>query len=519
MAIRAQTNTKTLAGAALAGGRYALGRSFRFHRPRGAFCHSGWCQQCKVRLSDGRNVLACRAPASDLALFEKPSGLLRFIGVVAEFFPPWFHEKKMLRPRFLRQAYFWLLRRLSGALPLPEIPKPADAKTWHERKCGSLVVGAGVAGMTAAIELARNGRDVLLVESEALGGSANQCARHATMLGSLRKEIEQLAIAVLEHTTCVGLYDGAKRALLVGEHDLSIASFDELIVATGAYDRLPAFKGNDRPGIIGLRAFERLLQTNALPASLRVGLFVSPDHEERAVAALSDANRIPAWVASSGTLRQSRYNAISNARIVRSFGSRGINGIVLENGARLKCDLLVLGFSQPSYELQLQAGKDVMFDRISGTVRVSGQAQIPVVIVGEAAGATTVEAAVVHAKQAIEMSLSGQTATLLPSSECPVPAVASSEAFICACEDVRVKDVERAMDDGFLDIEHIKRRTGAGTGPCQGKLCHPELARCLSERGVKVSLPTIRPLLRPMPLAEFLIENRYSDPQDSVRAL
>jgi len=60
---------------------------------------------------------------------------------------------------------------------------------------------------------------------------------------------------------------------------------------------------------------------------------------------------------------------------------------------------------------------------------------------------------------------------------------------------------EAAIADGFADIELLKRRTGAGTGPCQGKLCHGEMLACLAEAGRPVALPTVRPLLRPTTLA------------------
>jgi sarcosine oxidase subunit beta len=55
-------------------------------------------------------------------------------------------------------------------------------------------------------------------------------------------------------------------------------------------------------------------------------------------------------------------------------------------------------------------------------------------------------------------------------------------ALLCLCEDVRVGDCEQAIADGFDNIELLKRRTGAGTGPCQGKLCHAELMACLARR-------------------------------------
>jgi sarcosine oxidase subunit beta len=77
----------------------------------------------------------------------------------------------------------------------------------------------------------------------------------------------------------------------------------------------------------------------------------------------------------------------------------------------------------------------------------------------------------------------------------------SPDAFLCPCEDVRRRDAEAAIADGFADIELLKRRTGAGTGPCQGKLCHAEMLACLAAAGRPVALPTVRPLLQPTTLA------------------
>jgi sarcosine oxidase subunit beta len=76
-------------------------------------------------------------------------------------------------------------------------------------------------------------------------------------------------------------------------------------------------------------------------------------------------------------------------------------------------------------------------------------------------------------------------------------------AMVCPCEDVRVRDVRGAIADGFDNIELIKRRTGAGTGPCQGKLCHHALLSCLAEARLPIALPTMRPLVRPVPLSSF----------------
>ena len=76
--------------------------------------------------------------------------------------------------------------------------------------------------------------------------------------------------------------------------------------------------------------------------------------------------------------------------------------------------------------------------------------------------------------------------------------------MLCPCEDVRVGDVRRAIAGGFNNVEVAKRRTGAGTGPCQGKLCHHALLSCLAEAGLPIALPTVRPLVRPVKLSAFV---------------
>jgi hypothetical protein len=136
-----------------------------------------------------------------------------------------------------------------------------------------------------------------------------------------------------------------------------------------------------------------------------------------------------------------------------------------------------MGFRQPTYELQVQAGQAVGLAGEPATIVVQGEAAVPLTVVGAAATAP---------------------ATAPRPAARPAP-----EAMLCPCEDVRRGDLDQAIADGFAEIELGKRRTGAGTGPCQGKLCHPELLACFAAAGRPPALPTIRPLLRPVSLAEL----------------
>ncbi|MEA2781928.1 MAG: hypothetical protein QOK29_3472 [Rhodospirillaceae bacterium] len=462
---------QSAAAVALRAGHPALASSFRLHRPRGAFCHAGWCQQCRTTLPDGRIVLACRTtdpirPAGDL--------WKRLIGRIAERLPPWFYEQRLLKPRFLRQFYLERLRRLSAAPSLPDFPARI-AGNWRERRCKVLVVGGGIAGLEAAQARAAAPDDVLLVEAEeSLGGRARfQPAEAKSLSQALLASAE---LPKLLRTLCAGLYENAREALLIGPDGPILVAFEELVVATGAYDQLPGFAGNDLPGIIGLRAFERLSAANALPQGWKIGVFADGPG---AAAAIATGEKF-AFVAGPDDLPPGQGVRFPRATLVAAEGTGRLTAVRLDPGGKQDCDLLVLGFSQPSYELQMQAGQSADVAGFPPVVLTSGEAMIPLSVVGDAAWQPDRQ------------------------DDKPHPVSASApEAFICFCEDVRRRDAELAIAEGFADIELLKRRTGAGTGPCQGKLCHGEMLACLAAAGRPVALPTVRPLLRPVSLAQL----------------
>ena len=77
------------------------------------------------------------------------------------------------------------------------------------------------------------------------------------------------------------------------------------------------------------------------------------------------------------------------------------------------------------------------------------------------------------------------------------------DAFACPCEDVRVRDVRRAIADGFDEPELVKRRTGALTGHCQGRLCSATILGLLRAAGRDHAPTTTRPPALTVTLAEL----------------
>ncbi len=489
----------SLAGTLLRRGRHGISRSFRLHRPRGAFCARGYCHQCPVRAAYGGTALACELGPADG--FPSRVDLLRPIGLLAERMPPWFYERRFGRPRRLRQAYLRILRSLSSAPLLPERP-PADvAHRLRELETEALVVGGGPAGIAAAAVLAARGRDVTLVEREAaLGGSARFVS---SRLPGLREALEGLRASnarILPATTCLGLYDEEGVAGFVDEQGPTVVRFDRLVVATGAYDRLLPYRGNDLPGTIGVRAFERFLAEGAFRPRMRIGVFAAPEEAARAVGAAREAHLALAFVAGPGALPESGVPSFPGTRLLRA-GERGrVTWLDLAEAGRRPCDVLVLGFTQPTVELQVQAGYATTLGGSPGQVLPEGESSFPMLVVGEAAGHLDPDRIADEARAAAVAWDRGEPPTPIAPRNLPSPAERSPEAFVCLCEDVRVRDVEAAVAEGFGDTELVKRRTGAGTGPCQGKLCLAEVAALLGALGLEPALPTVRPPLLPVPL-------------------
>ena len=83
-------------------------------------------------------------------------------------------------------------------------------------------------------------------------------------------------------------------------------------------------------------------------------------------------------------------------------------------------------------------------------------------------------------------------------------------SIVCRCEDIREEDVIAAIEDGYTDIEELRKKLRIGMGPCQGRVCIQLVARILEKKtGKKISkipLPTVRPPLVPVSLGTLASE-------------
>jgi sarcosine oxidase subunit alpha len=530
---------ETLASALLANGVRLLARSFKFHRPRGIFSAGMEEPSTLVQLGDEPN-----RRATDIALHD---GLvatgqhawpgLRFdlgaaVGWFAPLFPAGFYYKIFfLSPALWRRAWEPLLRRMAGLGRAPREPDPARYDKTHTH-CDVLVIGAGPAGLAAALAAGRTGARVILADADhELGGSTLRRPGQidAAWIGRAAAELTALPdTRVLTETTIFGRYDGnyllaAER----GDHPrLWHIRARRVVLATGALERLLVFPGNDRPGVMLASAAETYVNRYAVAPGRRTVLFTNNDHAYHTASALQAAG---VFVAAIVDLRVAPGASLADIllyaghAVIRTSGSRQLRRVTIRplaggKATRIDCDLLaVSGGWNPAVHLFAQAQGMLRYDEPLAAF-VPDATDPAIDPVGAARGsfdlaACLAEGAEAGARAAVSCGFpSGELLALpaIPASvEAPpepvwlIPADGSGRtSFVDLHNDVTAADIALAAREGFTAIEHVKRWTTLGMGTDQGKtgnvaglaLLSRALGRAIADTGTTTFRPPYVPV-------------------------
>lgn len=347
-----------LALSLLASGRRVISRSVKFHRPRGALCLRGGCDGCLLRVDGVPNTMSCRVPVrSGLVARSQnafPSAAIDLFRVTDWFFPKSFdHHHLMVQfGPALNRTMQGFARRMAGLGTLPDAEGPVPEP--ERLRCDVLVVGGGVAGLTAATELARKGLSVLLCEEEAETGGMlleelawldAQGARRTgfSVARGLAEAAEAAGVTLRRSASVVASYD--EGTLAVGPERALWIEPRARVFACGGHEGVGLFEGNERPGVLTARALARALRWGVLPGSS----FVLTGATWPA-AGLAEALRVAGAAV---------YHAPEGV-VLEARGGRELRAVRLREGARehsVRAEVLAVAQpAAPAYELAGQAG-------------------------------------------------------------------------------------------------------------------------------------------------------------------
>jgi len=504
-----------------------LGRSLRYHRPRGPVCGVGQCAGCLVRVNDRPNVRACRHRVGDGDRVEGqnawPSPRFDVGGAIDLVFPGGIDTLHgFRRPAWAKGLYQRVVRHLAGYGPLPGA---AASAAWtgppDERSVEVVVVGAGASGRAAAERLVALGRRPLVLDR----GLGPLAIPGADVLPATTVTFLPPPTTGADRPFSLIAYTEPARGVRV--------SAGSVIAATGAYDGGLLFGDGDRPGILSADLAVTLSDAGR-PSPFHEAIVVGGGERARAVVERLDG--AVGSVIAPGEISPELTRAASDRGIplyprsllLRALGRARVRGLSARsrgNGTPfyLSGDAIVLAHRRlPNAQLFFQAGARMHW-RAGGAayypvVDPSGGTSVPgLFAVGDAAGILAPFAAEsgVRAAEAIVASpaareplarveeggraeLEGYYRELLAQ---PRP----GRWIACPCEDVLLGEVEEASRAGYRGIEVVKRYSNLGTGTCQGRYCLPEALLILSllegRPPNEVGYITQRPPVVPTPIA------------------
>ena len=552
----------TLASALLANGVSRVGRSFKYHRPRGVLGVGAEEPNALVQLGrGGRSDANLRATQVELyegldatSVNRWPSlrwDAMAVLDRLSPLLPAGFYYKTFMWPRGFWGLYEWVIRRAAGLGVAPSEPD-ADRYDKYHTHCDVLVVGAGPAGLSAALAAARAGARVLIVDEQAEAGGSLLATRQsiggapatewaAQAIGELTAMPE---VQLVTRTTAFGYYDHNYVLMLerVTDHlplkrrpahaprqRLWKVRAKQVVLAAGAIERPLVFDDNDRPGIMLASAAQTYANRYAVRAGTRAVMAtnndsayaVADDLAAAGVKIVAVVDTRPADQAKAAQLEKIGAPLLGRHRIVSASGRgrvRGVRVVPVGGGdaRELRCDLVAMsGGWSPTVHLFSQSGGRLQYDASEACfvasspmqeVRCAGAANAPFGLgdclrEGAESGAAAAARAGFSAPPQTFPTVRDRPQAPIDPAWAPSP-TALGKAFVDFHTDVTTKDIELAAAEGYVSVEHLKRYTTAGMGPDQGKTGNVNaLALLAGIRGssiANVGTTTFRPPYTPV---------------------
>lgn len=564
----------TVASALLAAGVRIVGRSFKYHRPRGILTAGSEEPNALIELRTGaRREPNTRATVAELFDGLEAQSQNRWpslacdVGAINSLLSPLlvagFYYKTFMWPAaFWERFYEPAIRRAAGLGRASGVSDPDSYEKSHAF-CDVLVIGGGPAGLSAAWSAGKSGARVILCDEDFLiGGRLNGESFEIEGLNGAvwaRRMFMELVgmpeVRVMSRTTVFGAYDGDTFAALerVADHlpvppagqprqRLWKIVARQTVLATGAIERPLVFGGNDRPGVMLSAAVRTYIHRFRVTPGRRVAVFTTGDEGWRTAFDLVRLGkvRVEAIVDARPTVAASlreeanrcELRALLGAQVIGTHGPRGLSAISVRDGERrverIPVDTLaVSGGWNPNIALTThQGGKP----RWSGNLSAYVPGDLPqsMSVAGAAAGEFSLSGALrtgVVAGSAAARQAGFESPAVEATWRCSSESVESTplwfvpaskgKAFVDFQHDVTREDIELAAREGYQSADLLKRYTTLGMATDQGKTSnlngHAIIGATTGRAPAEIGTITSRPPYTPVAIGALAGHHRGQD--------
>ncbi len=513
----------TLASALLRAGVKVVGRSFKYHRPRGIM---GAAHEETNALVEIHNDGVCEPNrrATTIKLFEGLTAksqnhlgsvnfdMLAINDILHPFLAAGFYYKTFMWPKaFWEKLYEPIIRRAAG---LGSLSHKADPDTYDKGflHCDILVIGGGPAGLLTALNLGRAGKRVILADEDfVMGGrllSETYEINSASSVNWAAQTVAELKtlpnVRLMPRTSIYGVYDhGVYGGLETKTDKISERGPRQIlwrvyakhaVLAAGATERPIAFANNDRPGVMlasAIRTYKNRfgidLQNTALLTNNDNGLMTNAEH-------IIDTR--------------------NNQYIVDVTGRKGVRTVKLNNGETLKAKhIAVSGGWNPNVHLTChKRGRPIWNEALACFMPDTHTLPQDLSVIGAANGAFSTYGAFIEAN-AVSVKLGAKAAHLPIAEDAPINITpfwhvkGRKRAWVDFQNDVTAKDIILAHQEGFSSVEHVKRYTTLGMATDQGKTSNvvglAVLAEATEQTIPQTGTTIFRPPYTPVPIGAF----------------
>ena len=514
----------TLASALLRAGVKVVARSFKYHRPRGIMGAGAEEPNALVEIHNGTSREPNRR-ATMIKLFDGLEArsqnymgsvnfdLLAINDVIHPFLAAGFYYKTFMWPKaFWEKLYEPVIRRAAGlgSLSQAEDPDHYEKGFLH---CDALIIGAGPAGLLAALNAGRSGKSVILADEDFhMGGrllSDRQEINGASALDWVTSVIAELQslpnVRLMPRMAIYGVYDhGIYGGLETKTDRIGAAGARQTlwriyaktaILAAGATERPIGFANNDRPNIMLASAVRSYANRYGVKTGTQIALLTNNDEALR-----TDAAHI--------------IDTRKGQHIINTQGRKGVRSITLNNGEKINVDGIAMsGGWNPNVHLTChKRGRPKWDDKLACFVPDAANLPKDMAVIGAANGRFSTHNAFTDAND-ISAALGYSTSDIPNAEDAPINIApfwyvkSKQRAWIDFQNDVTVKDITLAHQEGFSSVEHVKRYTTLGMATDQGKTSNvtglavlaDATGRTIDETGTTI----FRPPYTPVPIGAF----------------